>query len=570
MIRRLAEVLVVAALMLGGTPLAHAREPAAVEAGVTYRSADHVYLSAGSDQGVQVGQRLAVVRGDREIGLVEVLFVARYSSTCRVVEETIAIAEGDIVRSQAGAAGDAVNGGDAAGALAGNGNDPGQAGTSGTDGVELQANASGNSGADEGNGVTGAGSPAQEVVGETAPRMRQRLSGSFTVGWETFLHGNERGGDYSRLAFRGTLRLRNLGGSPYSVRVQGSSRRISQTGYRLATPVSEVRNRLYEVSIEYDPQGGRFGFSAGRLGTGPFVGNGNLDGVVAEARVTSSLAFGGFFGSVSDVQRIGFDRTKFGAYGRIRTSTAAGGSQLQMLFAGARERDPSGAHRDVAYFETTYRAGRAFSLFQRAELDLNRPLANGNEATVTLATLSVAAFVSVSPRSQFSVTLDRWDRDPRIYDDDGLPLWVNTAARTGVSAAFYFPGPFHSRVSTRAGTRWQEGGAEPLYFGGFSLFAGGAGGVTIGGGLQAFTGALQNGATVNLNVGKRWSGFGIAGSYNRLIPFDVAVDAPDSQWIRIFTDVDLTRRSFVEAGFELSRGPARDGRRFNAGLGYRF
>jgi hypothetical protein len=542
-------------------PAAYAGEalpssPVSTVATVKYRSLNHVYLDVGSASRVTVGQRFQIVRDGERIALIEVVFVARRSASCTIIEEQVTIAAGDEVRTESGEALGRER--DSAAALR-PGQRPGEQAGTATEKAGYEQSSS------------------RAAVHRPSWQTRQRLSGAFSFGWETFLNGQSGGREYSRLIFRGDLRLRNIGGSPYTVNVRGSTRRIARESFGLSVLRRETRSRLYEVSVHYDPPDGKFAFSAGRLGTTPFAGNGNLDGAVGEVRITPRLGVGGYFGSIPDVQFIGFgfDRTRYGAFARFTRSAPADGSHLQCLVGAARENAAADWNRTVAYLETIYRAGRRISLFQRAELDLDRPDTEqdpegGDTSSLALASFLVTGLVETSPGNRLSVSFDHWNRAPNITGEDGLPLLINQMARSGLTAAYYFEGPAGSRMTVRGGTRWQEGGEATVYFGGFNVFRTTAGRWRFGGSAQFFSGNLQDGVTLSLNAGKRWRSFGLMGSYNGLVPIGSDERAVNGQWIRVLGDFDITRRAFIEAGLEFNMGDYREGTRLTTGLGYRF
>ncbi|HEX6100333.1 MAG TPA: hypothetical protein VF432_28725 [Thermoanaerobaculia bacterium] len=70
---------------------------------VRYRSADTVYLTIGSAEGVAVGDRYEIVRNDKVIATVEVIFVAERSASAKVINESTPIAAGDAARRVGGA-----------------------------------------------------------------------------------------------------------------------------------------------------------------------------------------------------------------------------------------------------------------------------------------------------------------------------------------------------------------------------------------------------------------------------------------------------------------------------------
>lgn len=67
---------------------------------VTYLSGSTVYVDAGSDEGVQVGDRIEVVRDGRAVTVLKVEYVSNHRASCSIVEGAPAVV-GDVVRFQA-------------------------------------------------------------------------------------------------------------------------------------------------------------------------------------------------------------------------------------------------------------------------------------------------------------------------------------------------------------------------------------------------------------------------------------------------------------------------------------
>ena len=89
------------ALLLALWPLAAAlpaQQRTATEACVRYRSAETVYLDAGSAAGIAVGDRFEVRRDGRVVAEVEVIFTAERSASARVLREREPIQPGDRAR----------------------------------------------------------------------------------------------------------------------------------------------------------------------------------------------------------------------------------------------------------------------------------------------------------------------------------------------------------------------------------------------------------------------------------------------------------------------------------------
>jgi len=80
----------------GAAATADAEEPSS--AGVTYVTGSSIYIDAGSEGGVTVGERLTVTRGEEKVAVVEVREVSARRAVCSVVERFLEPAVGDVVQ----------------------------------------------------------------------------------------------------------------------------------------------------------------------------------------------------------------------------------------------------------------------------------------------------------------------------------------------------------------------------------------------------------------------------------------------------------------------------------------
>jgi hypothetical protein len=86
----------VLALLLIGPSLNAEEEPPDIR--VRYRSAETVYVSAGTAAGLAVGDRLEILRSGEVIAEVEVIFAAEQSASCRVLTQQVEIRKEDSAR----------------------------------------------------------------------------------------------------------------------------------------------------------------------------------------------------------------------------------------------------------------------------------------------------------------------------------------------------------------------------------------------------------------------------------------------------------------------------------------
>jgi len=512
---------------------------------VRYRSADTVYLEGGRSAGLSVGDRLEIVRDDEVVARIEIVFVSDHSSSCKILMEQQPIETGDLARFD----------GDLA-------PPPPPVASESTD-ATVEASV----------GATAAASSSSRR------RPRTRLSGSFTVDWENFTDESGRGWDYDRLQTRLSLRVRDIGGLPLKFRFRMRTvewDRASGIGDDDDSPQSD-RNRLYEVSLTYDPPQGRFSGSIGRLGTNPFVGIGYLDGVLGQVRVGGGFDIGAFYGAQPVMEEFGIDNTgaKYGAYTRYRTNRDGGPRGFELLLAGIREDGEEAVSREYAALEIRYRAGRRWTYFQHTEIDFNQDWREElSESSVQLSNLNLAASGQLSSATRLTISYDRNQRylteETRLIPEELFELlW-----RQGLRARLQIGKPGKLQFSVDAGAREREDDPDKTYTVGGGVHDSDVfiRGLYIGGTISLFSNPTTDGYMGNVRVAKRFRG----GHEVSLVLGALGQDYVDfnrelfTSWARIGGWIELPARLFARAELEYDNGDDLEGGRMNLGVGYRF
>ena len=62
---------------------------------IRYLSADHIYINAGSADGLNVGDRVSVKRENKIVTELEVIYVSAHSASCEISGEDAALVAGD-------------------------------------------------------------------------------------------------------------------------------------------------------------------------------------------------------------------------------------------------------------------------------------------------------------------------------------------------------------------------------------------------------------------------------------------------------------------------------------------
>lgn len=517
---------------------------------VSYRSAETVYLDAGRLAGLHEGLRLELRREGEPVATVEVVFLADHSASAKLVEEQAEIRPGDVavplapLRPPAAAPATSPDIAPAAG----------------------------------------------EEAGTTAPRptatrpRRTRLSGvaSFDVERMTTDDPVER--ETTLTTGRLDLRGRDLGGLPLDLRIRLRTRSLDRDR-RIdgVVPESEDRDRLYQLSLAWAPESGRWGAEVGRLRHGPLVGIGYLDGVAGHVRLLPSLELGGFIGSRPELTELGFESegSRYGVFGRLLP--ASGTESWEVLLAGVREEDDDGEGRELLVVESRLgRLGR-LSLAQTAEIDLGGDREIAGDDGSGLRTLAVALTGELSERSRVVVAYDLFDPRPLAFEEEyeGPASRFTSLLRQGLRASLHLRRASGVDLSLRAGFRTQEddpgvengaGLAEDTVTLGLGLHQPRFLGLSWSGDLFGFSNPYTEGLVARGTVRRGFEGghsvdLTLGATGYREPPFD---DERVSGWARLSGWVELPAALFARGEVEVAVGDDREGQRLAAGLGYRF
>lgn len=555
--RHFRSLLLVSLLLLSAVP---AGAQTGTSISVRYRSAETIYLDAGKSAGVDVGDRLEVLRGGKVIAEIEVVYAANASASARVLSEREPIQPGDRVR------------------VLGNTSPPRA----------------------EPSPVRPETPAAEPSSPRTAPReqpaggfglfrpSRTRVTGALTFDWESWRDGGNAERDADRTTARLNLRVRDIAGTPLQLRLRIRSREVSRT--RTLTggiPANESRDRLYEAALIWNPPDSWLDVRVGRLGTSPFVGLGYVDGAVASFKVTDWLAVGGVFGRRPEIEELGFasSGSKTGAFVRLTPSGRDADRGLDLLLAGLREEGDLGVSREYVTLETQYHGGDRWSFFQHAEVDLNtdwRELAAREETQ--LSTLSLTALRRLASGNRLAISFDRFQ--PYLTEEDRLsPVEVfDSFYRQGLRVSWQTGRTGGLNLSVDAGLRTREEAVIDPRFGiseARETYSLGLGlhhprlpglGIFAGANVLGYSSSFADGVVVQTRAGRRLSAghelsLALGGNLYRT-PFE---ENHTLAWGRASLWLELPLDLFGQAEFELLTGDDDvEGQRLRVGLGYRF
>jgi hypothetical protein len=408
---------------------------------VKYRSAASVYLEGGRAQGLVAGDRLRIQSGDSVVAQLEVVYAAEHSASCRVTSETRPVREGDQAQAITSRA--------AAAAAPSTASAPAAVATS--EAADASAPL-----------APARASAAPAFVSSTRGTAWARLRGGASIGYYRMWDGTESNYDFEQRTARADVGLTDIAGQPLSLMLRARSRQdIRARSLSVRTPQRERNDRLFELALRYDPPSDSLQFELGRVGIYNFVGIGYLDGGIVRLRVHPKLRVGAFGGRAADYEGFGFasEGAKYGAFVNLAPGGryATGGYDVALAFV--HENADGDVSREYLSLESRFGGGSRWSLFQRAELDLNTGWRKDvSQSSVQLSNVSLSgnlrltrtanAFVSYDGRRNFRYYQNRLVPE-EVFDD-----LLHQGLRAGIN--LFRPGGFGATVGAGMSLKEQD------------------------------------------------------------------------------------------------------------------
>jgi hypothetical protein len=508
---------------------------------VRYVSAEHVYIGAGSGDGVSIGDTLLIYTDNSAVAEIEAIYVAEHSSSCKIISGQSDNLEGLEVRFK----------------------------------HEKEAPA-------ESTGETKL-SPLPDSL-ETAisrpekiPEERERtlFRGRAALQLYSF---NDRGPsnlDVTQPTFRLDFQMQNPG-RDLAIVVRTRTRYTERTRvYSGNVSDTEWRNRIYEASINYNNSGNGPGFRAGRIIAGSFSGVGYIDGIMAFNRLSERLETGVFVGTQPQWQYAGVqtDLQKYGAY--INYSRGDRRKvRWQSTMALAAEYHMSTVSRELVHLKNRLNGGSTWSLYQSLDLDINRGWRKVKVGkSITLSNIFLSGSVSPYRWLRTSVSYDNRKRywtyeiqslDEQLFDD---------RYRRGIKADVTFYLPRHYSISLGLGYRGVEGDTDSRVswsanmrksnFTGLNLYYGGA--------YTAFSDIYSSGRRYSFNAGRYFGSSSLNLEYgNYSYDYNKYQASRSSSWVRGELFLRLSRKFYLSGSGQRGFGDDIHGDIILTELGYRF
>jgi hypothetical protein len=544
--RPLARETLVLCLALGAMAgIARAEEPVTLDAKVTYLTSATVYVDAGSEEGVQEGDVLDVVRNGTVIGWLHVFVVSSHKSGCRREDPGLDVVVGDVVRyiphldpAKAAAA-----------AAAGAGTAPAAAGSA----------------------PDAAASPAPKRSSSGRGALRDwGLAGRIGVRYQIIEQPDT---DYRFTQPGLDLRLAgtNLGGSSMGLEVDIRSYR----SYRISGPQSaELQtNRVYRANASWTGREVPMRVVVGRMYSPTLSTVSLFDGVLAEYS-SPRWSFGGLAGTQPNPVDYGFSSLvrQYGGYATLRglpgrrsnwgATVGLVGSYIE-----------GEINREFVYLQGYYDTPR-FSAYLAQEIDLNRGWkAEAESSFFSPTSIFGNARYRVTPQVTLGAGIDS-RRNVLLYRDYIDPLIeFDDAFRQG-----YW-------VSAEAALEWLTVGANARFARGgdagdgesYSLLLGSTrlpvSWLNVGGRATFYDSARAKGQLYSLAVGVAASPsihFLFDGGLRQETGLLSTVAETQLVWYGVNFDIAFARHWLYLLSFEQTTGGIEDNRQLFTSFSYRF
>lgn len=502
---------------------------------VKYVSTEHVYLDGGKLDGLAVGDTLEVHGNTDEKILLEVVYVARHSASCKKITGTNPVKAGDTVS------------------------------------------------------VTNIPEKGQEIfkrqtrkrnISVRAEKKRSSPSssvrGTARIQWYQFTDEDKRF-QYREPSFRLNLKIINAIKDHVSINIRTRTRYHERTGSGYA-PVqgSELRNRIYEVSLSYDDPESSFKYRAGRLISSKISGIGYVDGVSFEYEPSTTLNWGVFGGFQPEWHYSEFQTKlqKYGSYIQLGNGRQAS-VRARTTLSVAGEYRGTEISREFIYIQGQVYNHNTWNLYQNMELDINRQWRKDKtDQVISISRIFISGRYRISDYIKTNLSLSRirnyYSYEYRNTADSLFDQSHRNQARIGL---YFTP---HTIISSNwsIGLRSLEGITPNAlsWSGNFSLRNYPFHQLTVLLRINGFSGNYARGLYPNLKILRSFRGGHRAYiSYGVLrYEMDRRNRSIENYWVQVGSDMYMWSHWHLSWEAQYDWGDSFGGNRLRMELGYRF
>ena len=509
---------------------------------VKYVSAQHVYIDAGRDDNLAVGDTLRIFRDEIEIAQIEIVYVSDNSSSGKIITQTGEITPGD-----------------SAALLHPKAVKPAS--------PEAQS--------DTATSITHEYAASQPI--KDKPKTIGRIHGR--VAFQLYRYDDKSPADLdiTRPTLRLVLSSQNTGIENLSFNLNMRSRQDSRSGgYSRNLAYSDWHNKIYEFSIAYGNNDSGYRVRLGRIITSNISGVGYIDGLLLESQLIGPTRICAFAGYQPEWQYAEF-RTSLQKYGACVTYLRENREhyRVESTLALAGEYHGSTISREFIYMRDILTWGERTRIYHSMNIDINRQWRRekmGGPLTLSSFLLSLRYKLSQSMSTGLSYdnrknywTYDNRTLDEQLFDTNmrqGLRGDVNMRLRGQIFFNMGMGYKFRKDSDERTwsylfGIRKTNLTSQRFYL---SLnYAG-------------FNSRITDGNNVTARLGKYFRRGDDLSVYYGIYQYKYASTSlsRNSKWLGLTGNFRLVGRYYLYADYQYGFGKDIHGQRLTAEAGYRF
>ncbi len=424
------KIIVLGAILLAAASTAGAQGKKEYRYAVSYVSASVVYVDAGREQHIAIGDTLRITRSGKILGAATVTAVSVHSCAAQPQTQQQAFAVGDsalIVKPIP---------------------------------VE-RPHAAVIAAKDSASAANIAPEPRGAVA--TPSRTENIVSGRFGLQYAGVIAEDSRF-NYSQPSALFRLDIANVYGTGTAFTMYSRNYYDLSDNYNRYGETSRLKNRVYELSLQQDLPDGAFGYGLGRM-TSHFVGGlGTFDGAqvyVRQNNITAGIIYGAKVGD--RVMEVDGDDRK----GALFVNYKSGSDFLHQYdgtIAYARQLYEGKLDREFVYLQNSLMLGSALSMYESSEMELN-DISNGVR-TPALSLSNTFLSVSYYPGQWFSANLG-YDATRSVYLFETMKEFPDTLfdknIMQGFRAGTNFRLPYFMSLSLNGSYRTKKGDERNSY-----------------------------------------------------------------------------------------------------------
>lgn len=382
--------------------------------------------------------------------------------------------------------------------------------------------------------------------------------------------------DFEQPTFRLRLRARQLWGKAYNLDIRTRSRYYQRSTSYNTIESQKWRNRIYEVSFDYNDPGALLNYKFGRIISNKFSGIGYIDGAQLQINVSEKLKSGVFAGTQPQWQYSSFQSSmeKYGGFLNF-TQGEYGQNRFESTLAAAGEYHKGVISREFLYLQNNYSGGSRWNFYHSMELDINRDWRKElTSSSVALSSLYLSLRLNVSRRLATTLSYDNrtnyYSYETRTLADSLFDDAMRQGLRSNISLKLSYSMRLYANVGVRK--KESDNTATVSYYGGFNKSNFLLRQMYLNLRFSGFSNLYAKGFNPSVRLGKSFRfGHSLNMSYgNYKYTLDISNQSRMNQWIRLDGTFEMKYNFFFSGEVSYNWGDDSSDHRILTELGYRF